>query len=171
MRILSGKWGGRKVFFEENPATHPMGEREKNAMFNMVGDLSDLAVLDWFAGSGQIGLECLSRGAGKVVFVEKDKKSRVNIKRNLAEFGEAPNSAEVLAEKGELDLQFDLIFADPPYDKFSDFDFSGVAEMLTAGGRFVLSSPKNAETPEISGMEMLKSNTYAGARISIYQKM
>ena len=171
MRILSGKWGGRKIFFEENSVTHPMGEREKNAMFNMIGELSDLVILDWFAGSGQVGLECLSRGAKRVIFIEKDKRNRANIKRNLAEFGEAPDNVEVLAEKSGLDLKFDLIFADPPYDKFSEFDFSGVAEMLKDSGRFVLSSPKSAETPEIVGMKILKSNIYAGARISIYQKM
>ncbi len=173
MRILSGKWGGRKIIFVENAATHPMGEREKNAMFNMVGEVSGFLVLDWCAGSGQIGLECISRGAKKVVFVEKERKNIESIRENLTIFeGEGSLSrVERNLEALKLGEKFDLIFFDPPYDKFFNFNFLNIEKMLNGGGKFVLSSPKKAEIPEISGLKMLKSKTYAGARITIYQKL
>ncbi|MBQ3318816.1 RsmD family RNA methyltransferase [Candidatus Saccharibacteria bacterium] len=173
MRILSGKWGNRKIIFEKNAATHPMGEREKNAIFNMVGEVSGLFVLDWFAGSGQLGLECLSRGALKTVFVEKDKKNRANIKRNLAEFGGEAEMAEIVPTITDIVVPsdgFDLIFADPPYDKFFEFDFSEVSDMLKEEGLFVLSSPGNEKIPGVPGTALIKSKTYAGARITIYRK-
>ena len=113
VRITSGRLRGRKL---ETPGgkTHPMGERERLALFNMISDyLPRTTVLDAFAGSGALGIEALSRGASEVVFVESNREAAQCIRRNLVSLGfEATSRGDVdpvrfskteLATEGILD--------------------------------------------------------------------
>ena len=88
MRITSGEYRGRKLISPLNKTTHPMGDREKLALFNSVsGVIQDAKVLDLYAGSGALGLEALSRGARSVLMVESHPKAVEAIKANVRALG------------------------------------------------------------------------------------
>ena len=168
IKITSGILRGRKIN-TPGGATHPMGERERLALFNMIVDsIPGASVLDAFAGSGALGIEALSRGASSVVLIEKNAKACSVIRDNLRELG-----LEVDVFQGDVvnfttDNKFDLILADPPYDKFDINEVKHLLKFLRGGGVLVLSHPK--EAPDLPGLMLLKSRKYAGATISVYVK-
>lgn len=168
LRITSGDYRGRRIL-TPGGATHPMGERERLALFNMIAEyLSGASVLDLYAGSGALGIEAVSRGALEVVFVEKNREACDVIKRNLEELGVhgkvvKRGVAEFIQETEEA---WDVVLADPPYDKF---DLEEIEEIPSVTGKIlVLSHP--GEAPEIPGLNLVKSRSYAGATISVYSK-
>ena len=126
MRIIGGTYGGRRLKAPRNDAVRPTGERVREAIFNLLGPLDDMAVLDLFAGTGALGLEALSRGASRVVFVDAAGAAVRLVRENIAllgdtgdaalivEHGDALKFARRLGERGE---RFDLILIDPPYDQ------------------------------------------------------
>ena len=170
VRITSGIYRGRMIS-TPGKNTHPMGDRERLALFNMISDyLPGATVLDAYAGSGALGIEALSRGAESVVFIEKSREAEKCIKNNLKAL--SIDGCTVLCKKAEdfeTDKEIDVILADPPYD---DFQIEGVihlAQFLNKGGVLVLSHP--GETPEIDNLALKTSKNYAGATISIFVKM
>ena len=169
IRITGGNLRGRIIRAPKSDLTHPMGSREKLALFNMIVDFLPRAnVLDAFAGSGALGIEAISRGAGSVVFIEKSPKVAKIIRENLANLG---LNSEVLvkdAGKFETDRLFDAIIADPPYNNFDLEKIVYLTKYLKDGGVLVLSHPD--ETPVIDGLKLTKSRKYAGATLSIYVK-
>lgn len=168
IRISSGQYRNRKIA-TPGGATHPMGERERLALFNMISEyLPGARVLDAFAGSGALGIEAMSRGAGTVVFVEKATPACRVIQENLKELG---IEAEVRSENVvnfTKDAEFDVIIADPPYDNYKIDEVTHLLQFLRSKGILVLSHP--GEAPELPKMELLKSRKYAAATISIYAK-
>ena len=168
VRISSGIYRGRNIA-TPGSGTHPMGEREKLALFNMITSvIPGAVVLDAYAGSGALGIEALSRGASRVVFVEKDYGAAKVIRENLKSLG---LDGEVLVDNAKTfatDKKFDLILVDPPYDKFEMDGAMNLVQFLKDGGVLVLSHP--GEAPEISGLGIIKSRSYAGATITIYKK-
>lgn len=121
MRIVGGSAKGRRLGVPAT-GTRPTSERAREALFNSLRSLCDLAgarVLDLFAGSGAVGLEALSRGAAAATFVESDRRAADVLRRNIDTVG-LPGAvllrrpvAAVLAERPEQPV--DLVFADPPY--------------------------------------------------------
>ena len=168
VRIPSGYYKGRKIA-TPGGKTHPMSERARLALFNMVlEDVPGARVLDAYAGSGALGIEAMSRGASEVEFIEKSPTVAKNISSNLRELGLKARVFTGDAANFTMSEGFDLILADPPYD---DFDLSGVeylAGFLKNGGVLALSHPE--EAPIIPEMKLMKSRKYAGAHISVYVK-
>lgn len=181
MKIISGLYKNRELLSPNNKKTHPMGSREKLALFNMLAPfLGNASVLDAFSGSGALGLEALSRGAKSVVFVEKSPKVAGVIKKNC----EALNlPAEVykiiISDINKVDFlskKFNIILADPPYDNFKIEEIARLVNSLETDGILALSSPKeNLNKPYSSSTfpetELLSSHTYAAARISLFKKI
>lgn len=124
MRIISGSKRGMNLDTPEGLDTRPTSDRIKETLFNMIGfDVPDCNFLDLFSGSGQMGIEALSRGANKAVFVEKDKKALTCISNNLKK-GKFLDNAVVYSEdvfsalnKLNKNEVFDIVFMDPPYNK------------------------------------------------------
>ncbi len=121
MRVIAGEAKGRRIEAPDGRGTRPITDRAKEGIFNMLGSLGgveDLRVLDLFAGSGSFGLECLSRGASSVIFVERDRRAAAVIQRNLDTLGFA-DRAEVRASSVQSvvasETGIDLAFCDPPY--------------------------------------------------------
>ena len=168
VRITSGQYKGQKVA-TPGGKTHPMGEREKIALFNMISDyVVGSRVLDAYAGSGALGIEALSRGASEVEFVEKSPTVAKKIRANLRKFDIKARVVASDATNFTSNEGFDLILADPPYD---DFDLPGVEYLsgfLKNGGIMVLSHPDKA--PIISEMKLLKTRKHAAAHLSVYVK-
>ena len=168
VRITAGQYKGQKV---PTPGgkTHPMGERERIALFNMISEyVVGSRVLDAYAGSGALGIEALSRGASEVEFVEKSPTVAKKIRANLRKLDIKARVVASDATNFTSNEGFDLILADPPYD---DFDLPGVEYLsgfLKNGGIMVLSHPDTA--PIISEMKLLKTRKYAAAHLSVYVK-
>jgi 16S rRNA (guanine966-N2)-methyltransferase len=138
-RLIAGVAGGRRLKVPPS-GVRPTGDRAREALFNSLGSLLDLegaAVLDLYAGSGALGLEALSRGAGSVVFVESSPRVLPVLRANLAAVG-LPGG-RVLAGSvptvvaGPAPTAFDLVLADPPYATTED-EVLGVLQALSGGG-------------------------------------
>ncbi len=125
MRIISGTSRGRKLVTPRDHSLRPTSDRVKESIFNILQkELEGKVVLDLFAGTGNLGIEALSRGAQKTIFVEKGRQALRLIERNLNQFGlkerseilpkDVNRAIGFLKQKGE---SFDLILMDPPYDK------------------------------------------------------
>ena len=165
IRIISGKCGGRLIDTPKTNATHPMGERERSAIFNRLRDeVPGRRILDAFAGSGAIGIEALSLGASHADFMEKHPKAIRTIQKNLANLQLADRSTLVRIPDGD----YGIILADPPYDHFEPELIDHLITFLKPNGILALSHP--GEAPGFDGLTLLKSRNYAGAAISIYQK-
>ncbi len=120
MRIIAGKFRGRRL---ECPklVTRPTLDRVREALFSILGDLSDASVVDFYAGSGALGLEALSRGARHVTVVESDRQAAQVIRKNVAawDVGKAFRVVECAVERSRSALAaiapIDLVLADPPW--------------------------------------------------------
>ena len=125
MRIISGSLKGRRLVTPRQVSLRPTSDRVKESMFNILGiDISEKGVLDLFAGTGNLGIEALSRGARRVTFVEKNREACRLIERNLLAC-QMKERSEILLREVDRALRllkakeecFDLIFMDPPYEK------------------------------------------------------
>ena len=116
MRIISGKARGTKLYTLEGTNTRPTLDRVKESIFNIIqNEIEDATVLDLFAGSGAIGLECLSRGAKKAVLCDKSKEAIQIIKRHMEEKAQIINADYENCLEKLKNEQFDIIYIDPPY--------------------------------------------------------
>ena len=170
IKITSGKYRGRSI---QTPGdgTHPMGAREKLALFNMLaGYLPGAVVLDAYAGSGALGIEALSRGASHVTFVEKSPQVVRTIRANLSALGISDGFDVFQQDVKDFSTanSYDIILADPPYDKFELNGAANLAKLLKDTGILVLSHP--GEAPAIDGLKLIKTHQYAAAHLSIYKK-
>lgn len=175
MQIISGTYKNRQLKSPNDPKTHPMGSREKLALFNMLTPyLENAVVLDAFAGSGALGLEALSRGAQKVVFLEKSPKIAQIIRENLQNIDEnLTNYSKIIVKSASSfisDEQFDIIIADPPYDNFQISEIEPLINCLKPSGIFVLSHPKTLN-PALKGLKLQKNHQYAAAALAFFQKV
>ena len=128
MRIISGKFKNRKLFFPKNLKTRPLKDSVKESIFNILDhsknidiQIKNSKVLDLYSGSGSFGLESLSREASFVLFLEKDPEAKSNLKKNI-EFFNVNKRVEVVEmdilqffKKNSLKKKFNIIFLDPPY--------------------------------------------------------
>ncbi|MFH1037971.1 MAG: 16S rRNA (guanine(966)-N(2))-methyltransferase RsmD [PVC group bacterium] len=123
MRIIAGRFKGRKLKSVPGEKTRPTADRVREALFSILGGaVPGIRVLDLFAGTGALGLEALSRGAAKVVFVENHRPALEVIRANISGLGREAESEimaadwrSALARLGERGERFGLILADPPY--------------------------------------------------------
>ena len=172
VKITSGLFRGRELKAPQNGVTHPMGSREKLALFNSLSDkIKDKIILDVFAGTGALGLEALSRGASHVTFIEADKKAAEILKQNALVLGvfKQVRIYNTKAEKIDFDSPFDIVIADPPYEYFHDLPLSVLDRLAkTAREYFVLSHPSDFD-PHAIDAELLSTKAYAGSRITIFR--
>lgn len=123
MRVIAGVYKGRSIGTVNDRSVRPAADRVKQAIFDMLNtrmEFEGSAVLDLFAGSGSLGIEALSRGAGHATFVEINVAVSRSIERNIRMLG-CERKAEIITADALQFMQsahdpFDLIFADPPYD-------------------------------------------------------
>jgi 16S rRNA (guanine966-N2)-methyltransferase len=175
MRIISGSLGGRNIASPKGHRTHPMSDRARGGVFNMLGDIQGLSVLDAFAGSGALSLEALSRGASKVVAIDIDKDAVAVIERNVKDL-RVSNLKVIQANASSWsdtnpDQQFDLVFCDPPYDKLQQPLLEKLVSHLAPDGIYVLSWPGSNAVPDIEGLEHVTTKTYGDAQIVAYRKV
>lgn len=183
MRIIAGEKKGMRLTAPKGGKTRPTGDKAKEALFSILqARLPDAVVLDLFAGSGQIGLEALSRGAARAVFVEPAAPARRVLSENVQRvgYGERSDILPLPAEKACRQLlarsaRFDLIYLDPPWEResrmLSRLD-PYLGSLLNEGAVLVLEAPKTLETaPAVTGLEHYRRCRYGGAMLFFYQKM
>jgi 16S rRNA (guanine966-N2)-methyltransferase len=150
VRVIAGRYGGRRLAAPPGRGTRPTADRVREALFSILGPLEGAAALDLYAGSGALGIEALSRGADSAVFVERDARVVRVLEANLAALGiEAPVlRMDVLAalrdarKRGET---YSLILCDPPYRTAPDIGGAlseALGPVLAAGGRVVTESDR-----------------------------
>ncbi len=186
MRIISGTAGGLALEVPKT-VTRPTQDRVRQAVFSMLGELVPGAhVLDLFAGTGAIALECLSRGAASALMVDENKGACDVIRRNIAKtkltggFVRQSDVFRVLPQLRTEGKQFDLIFADPPYThRDGDVDFvaqlladEALPALLHAESHLILESHHfNRETKSWPGWEVLTDRNYGSTRIVWLRKL
>ncbi|MGA9406384.1 MAG: 16S rRNA (guanine(966)-N(2))-methyltransferase RsmD [Bacteroidota bacterium] len=123
MRVIAGKYKGRQLRTVADLSVRPATGRVKASVFNILQnrvDWTEASVLDLFAGSGGLGIEALSRGARRAVFVENSKRAIVFLKQNISAIADSTEceiiAADVFDYLARPRTQFDIVFADPPYD-------------------------------------------------------
>jgi 16S rRNA (guanine966-N2)-methyltransferase len=183
LRLTGGQWKGRAIRTPPSLKTRPSHSRLREALFNTLqGQVEGKRVLDLFAGSGSLGFEALSRGAAHAVFVEKNRLVIKIIEENALTF-KATEKVEVRQEEVERYLQeveklshcFDLIFADPPYEKGWEkllFEKAPFERILLPGGLFCLeSSAKEKELPdETDFLVKIREKKYGDSLLTSYRR-
>jgi len=174
MRVIAGSLGGRQFASPRGRRTHPMSDKARGALFNVLGDVSGLTVLDAFAGSGALAFEAASRGASRAVAIDVDKSAQRAIAANIAALGLTDRvklvRASASAWLSTTDDQFDVILCDPPYDDQQPALVSKLAGRAKAGGLVVLSSPLSSDTELADNFQRLTAKDYGDARLSFYRK-
>jgi len=174
IRIIAGTFGGRIIKSPTGFVAHPMGDRVKSSLFNIISlKLNDAFVLDAFAGSGALGIEALSRGANHVVFLEKDYKVSQVLQENVA-LVDKDNKTRVYKTgvatwlDNNQNQKFDIIFADPPYDDMQVGAVKRLGELLKTGGMLILSHPNNFDLTKIDRLTLKEDRNYGNANIAIF---
>jgi 16S rRNA (guanine966-N2)-methyltransferase len=171
LRVVAGVFKGRRLAAPRGTRTRPTADRVREALFSMLGDVGGARVLDLYAGSGALGIEALSRGAGSAVFVERDAKAVAAIERNLAAVGVEETVVRQDVERflARADGAFDLVFCDPPYDSAARLA-GPLAEHLPAlcaeDARIVTESDKR--NPLVLPFPLLVERAYGDTRIAIH---
>lgn len=174
VRLIAGKFGGRFLDAPDTSKTHPMGERIRGSLFNILGDLSGQTVLDAFAGTGSIGLEALSRGATHVTFIERDRIAAKVIANNVHTLGVKTQTSIIKTsvsnwlETSEK-TNFDLIIADPPYHDLQLATVSRLAASLKPKGLMILSLPGRESAPTVNGVVVVDKRSYGDAALAFYR--
>ena len=173
MRIITGTAKGKKLVSLEGEATRPTSERIKEAVFSSIQfDVEGRRVLDLFAGSGQMGLEALSRGAERATFIDLSREAMEIVKQNVKITGFADRCHYLVSDwrnyirKASGREQYDLVFVDPPYAMECCADAANyLAEksLIIPGAIVVLESGEEEIDPadaRLSGYRVIKSTHY-----------
>lgn len=176
MRVITGSARGKRLTVLEGEAVRPTTDRVKEALFNIIQfQIEGRRILDLFAGSGQLGIEALSRGAAEAVFVDASKESIAVVEKNVQACGLSPKAkivqsdfASYLARRDGL---FDLAFLDPPYRTgLLQRALPLVAERMTGGGTIVCEHPVDEELPQTVGeFEKQRSYRYGKIYLTVYR--
>ena len=179
MRVITGSARGIQLKTPEGMTTRPTSDRVKEAMFSIIHfDIPGAAVLDLFGGTGQLGIEALSRGAGSAVFVDAGEPAcrliRENLKRTRLDGQGRVIRSDYLAYLERAREQFDIILLDPPYaEVFLENALKKITEIdiLREGGIIVAERPVGKELPwEFPGYERSKDYKYGNTLLTIYRK-
>ncbi len=178
MRIVGGNLGGRVLRAPRGAATRPTSEKVREAMFQILGDITGARVLDLFAGAGGLGIEALSRGAAHVTFVDSARPALAAIRGNLADLDLAAHATLVAADavafaaRASPARAWDLVLVDPPYA--SDLAVRAVSALpvaaLAAGATIVIEHDRRHAPPEALG-SLLRTDErrYGDTWVSFYQ--
>jgi 16S rRNA (guanine966-N2)-methyltransferase len=173
MRVIAGSRKGHRIAAPKGLATRPTSDRVREAAFNLIGPVDGAAVLDLFAGSGAMGLEALSRGAARAVFVDADRDACRTINANLDKLrltGARVLCQDVLRFLAAERATYDLILVDPPYDLLPELEprlGAALPALLAADGLVVVESDARRE-PELP-LALRTSRRYGSVRLTLFQ--
>jgi 16S rRNA (guanine966-N2)-methyltransferase len=185
MRIVAGQYRGKAIVAPPGEATRPTSDRARQAVFNILEhaawapELNGARVIDVFAGSGALGLEALSRGAGFCLFVETDDAARGAIRENIDAmhlFGvtrvHRRDATDLGPRPASAGTPFDIAFLDPPYAK--GLGEKAVAELrahgwLAPGAILMFERGRGEIDPVLDGFEQIDARDYGAARVLFFK--
>lgn len=183
MRIIAGDFKGRPLTAVPGKGTRPTTDKVRESIFNIIGPYFDGGtVLDLYAGTGGLGIEALSRGIAKAVFIDIDPKAITVIKENISSF-KLDNQVEVfrtdshraLKALTKRELQFDLVFLDPPYAKqkiAEEIQLLQDFNLLAPGAQIVTEHDASVVLPESIGtFAKVRFVTYGDTTVSIFERI
>ena len=179
MRVITGKARGVQLKTPEGLQTRPTTDRVKEALFSIINfDIPGAAVLDLFGGTGQLGIEALSRGAKSATFVDAGdaacKLIKENLRRTKLEWEGKVIRSNYMDYLKRCREQYDIIFLDPPYaEVFLENSLKRIAEIdiLRSGGIIVAERPLGKDLPwEFEGFTRSKDYKYGKILLTIYRK-
>lgn len=174
MRIIAGNLGGRHFQSPKGHKTHPMSDKVRGALFNSLGNIQGLTLLDAFSGSGAISFEAISRGADAALAVESDRNAINAIKSNIDLLGLAstvkliPTNLSTWIQNNP-DVNFDLVIADPPYNKVQDTILEKLQRYLKPKGIMVVSLPPEYEI-RLSEVDVIDRKKYGDSSLVFYRR-
>lgn len=177
MRVIVGQWRGRPLVAPKGDVTRPTADRTREALFSMLtarlGDFEGLSVGDFFAGSGALGIEALSRGAASCLFVEQDRAALDALRANLAKLeAKGDIRASSVMALGPARAPLDLILMDPPYgtgagsvalDKLARLGWVGA-------GTWISIETAKQEEVELAGFTVDASRVHGKARLTLLRQ-
>jgi 16S rRNA (guanine966-N2)-methyltransferase len=174
LRIITGYLKGRTFNSPKGEHTHPMGDKIRGALFNILGDIEGLHILDAFAGSGAIGFEALSRGAASATLIESDRVAQKNLTLNIHKL-DLEKSARLVSSSTKAWLArsddiFDVVIIDPPYDDIQQTTFLPLADRTKPGGILALSLPPSAEIKLSKDFHIVITKSYGDAQLHLYRR-
>lgn len=176
MKVITGALRGRTIQTLEGDATRPTTQRVKEALFSAIQfDIEGRRVLDAFAGSGQLGIEAISRGAASCVFVDRAREAADVVRRNVQTLGVAAVSSvlcqDTMTYLSTTRERFDLVFLDPPYAaELLIPALEAAAAVTDPGGIIVCESAEKAVLPETAGaFSLYRSYRYSHVKLWIYR--
>ena len=168
---------GREFKTPHGHRTHPMSDKVRGALFNVLGDIEGLTVLDAFAGSGALAFEAASRGAKAVTAIDRDISAHTVIERNVKDLR---LSDAVKVSKANtagwsihnMEKRFDIVLLDPPYEDLQP-NLLGrlIKRHVKKGGLAVLSYPGGLEAPEFEDTEVAADKNYGDAQLVFYRRI
>ncbi len=177
MRVITGSARGRKLEAPQGLETRPTSDMVKEAMFSIIQfEVEEAMVLDLFAGSGQLGIEALSRGAKFAVFVDASREAQEVIRANLQSTGLAQKSRvaamDALGFLKSTGDRFSIALLDPPYQKgLLEEALPLLAGKMEEDGVILCESEKNEILPQKAGaFALYKEYRYGKKKITVYRK-
>src|SRR5438445_6069952 len=175
MRIIAGSRKGHTIHAPRGRDTRPTSDRVRENVFNILGPIDGATVLDLYAGSGAMGLEALSRGADRVVFVEVDGDAVRSIEGNLDKLKLSGtvlrrDAIAALAQEAGAGRKYDLVLVDPPYDMYLDLQpqlACYLPAVLAADGLLVVETDARV-MPELP-LPQRTSRKYGHARVTVFE--
>lgn len=181
MRVISGKYKGKKIEGYDIEGTRPTQDRVKESMFAIIqNELLDSTVLDLFAGSGNLGIEALSNGASLAYFVDINSKCIEILNKNISSINDCDSKVlkmdykEALSYFNNKNIKFDIIFLDPPYNlECLDYILNKIIEfdLLLEDGIVVCEFEFDNFSSEYMGLELEKDKKYGYKNVRIYRKV
>ena len=183
MRIIAGKLKGATLHFSQNKTTRPLKDRARESIFNLLTHSNKMSfqfeksnILDLYAGTGSFGLECLSRQAGRVCFVEKANDVRKILEKNIEKLKLTKNVEiffddifDLMKKRNIFKSKFDLIFCDPP---FKDLNIEKLIQLicnnnvLRKDGIFVLHRNKNTKEKFPGYFKIIDERIYGKSKVT-----
>ncbi len=176
MRIISGSLRGRNIDAPKGRRTHPMSDKMRGALFNMLGDITGLSILDAFAGSGAVALEAISHGAAKVLAIDVDKRAYSTILDNMEALKISKSLMKAVRANASgwsdnnKDAQFDIVIAAPPYDDLQEPLLQKLTTHAKSNGLYVLDWPGHMKPPIFKELEQLIERNYGDSQLIFYRK-
>lgn len=175
MRVISGNLKGRQFKPPHGHRTHPMSEKVRGALFNTLGDIENLTILDAFAGSGALCFEAISRDAKNAIAIDHDKNAIRALRENIKELGLNEKIKAIDANSSSWsdnneETRFDIVILAPPYDNLQEKLLSKLTKHVSTDGLLVLDWPGNIQAPAFEGFEEVANKNYGDAALVYYRQ-
>lgn len=173
MRVITGSLGGRQFAAPRGRRTHPMSDKMRGSLFNALGDIEGLSVLDAFAGSGALAFEAASRGASQALAIENDAAAQRAITENINSLGLSKPVKLVRASAAAwlrtTDAKFDIVLNDPPYENPQLPLLAQLAGRAKPGGLVVFSLPPKTSVVLPDDYALLSTKNYGDGQLVFYR--